>query len=143
MKAWLIYWILGASLLTACSSAPPELPTCEIPAPMAEVGRPLRVPEMPSPVSSSEDSTSFDRAGIVILTQVRVAAATNEKVAEENALAIESRNEEVNQLIECARYSNIWMQQREEMLETERRDHFIDNLWHRGLIVVVAVGMAL
>jgi len=32
---------------------------------------------------------------------------------------------------------------REEMLEAERRDHFIDNLWHRGLIILIGVGLAL
>ncbi len=136
MRAWVIYWILGASLLTACSSTPLELPTCEIPAPMAEVGHPISVPEMPVAVASTEDTATFDRAGIVTITQVRVAAATNKKVAEENALAIEARNESVNQLIECSRYSKQWMEIREEELEQERHDHFIDNLWHRGVILL-------
>ncbi len=142
MRVWQSFWILGASLLTACSSAPLELPTCDIPAPMAEVGQPVSVPEMPVETSRSEDSTTFDGAGIVRLTQVRVAAATNEKVARENALAIEARNESVNALIECSRYQKIWMEVREDMLKQERQDHFIDNLWHRG-VIVLGVGIAL
>ena len=88
MKARLIYWILGASLLTACSSTPTELPTCDVPAPMKEVGLPVSVPEMPSPVSSTEERTVFDHDGIEALTLVRIAAVTNEKVAQENAAAI-------------------------------------------------------
>lgn len=32
---------------------------------------------------------------------------------------------------------------RQEMLEQERQDHFWDNVWHRGLILVLAVGMIL
>ena len=142
MSRWLIFWILGASLLTACSSTPLELPTCEIPAPMAEVGHPVGVPEMPVETSRTDDSATFDRAGIVQLTQLRVAAVTNKRVAEENALAIEARNEEVNALIECSRYQKIWMEVREDMLEQERHDHMLDNLWHRG-VIVLGVGIAL
>ena len=142
MSRWLIFWILGASL-TACSTTPPELPTCEIPAPMAEIGQPVSVPEMPSPVSATDDMATFDRAGIVALTKVWVAAGTNETVASENALAIESRNEEVNALIECARYSSIWMEVREEMLEDQKQEHMIDNLMRNGLILLLAAGLAL
>ena len=136
MRAWLIYWILGASLLTACSSTPLELPTCDIPAPMAEVGHAVSVPEMPSAVAQTSDTATFDRAGVVRLTQVRVAAEANKTIAEENALAIEARNESVNALIERATYSKQWMEIREEELEQERHDHFVDNLWHRALIVL-------
>jgi len=143
MNRSLIYWILGASLLTACSSQPLELPTCEIPAPMAEIGMPVSVPEMPIETSQTEHSATFDRDGVIQLTMVRVAAETNKRVAEENAMAIEARNEEVNQLIECARYSRIWMEVREDMLEQERQDHFLDNLWHRGVIVLGAIAVAL
>ena len=136
MRARQSFWILGASLLTACSSQPLELPTCEIPAPMAAVGHPISVPEMPVEVSRDGGLTSFDHEGIVRLTQVRVSAETNKTIAQENALAIEARNEEVNQLIECARYQKIWMEVREDMLEQERQNHMMDNLWHRGIIVV-------
>lgn len=142
MKQLAVFLILSASL-AACSSTPPALPTCEVPAPMAEVGHPLSVPEMPVEASRTETSATYDLDGLLQLKRVRDTLDTNTKIAEDNALAIESRNEEVNQLIECARYSKIWMEVREDMLETERREHFIDNLWHRGLIVVVAVGMAL
>jgi len=110
---------------------------------MAEVGKAVSVPEMPSPVSKTEEMATFDRAGVVALTKVWLAAGTNETVANENALAIESRNEEVNQLIECARYSKIWMEVREDMLEQERRDHQFDNYWHRGVILALALGLAL
>jgi len=136
MNQRLIFWILGASLLTACSSQPLELPTCDVPAPMAEVGMPVSVPEMPVEVSREDGNATFDRAGIVRLTQVRVAAEANKRIAEENALAIEDRNTEVNELIECTRYQNVWMEVREDMLEQERQAHTIDNYWHRAIIVL-------
>lgn len=110
---------------------------------MAEIGQPVSVPEMPVAIDSTEDWATFDRAGVVALTKVWVAAGTNKTVASENALAIESRNEEVNQLIECARYSKIWMEVREDMLEQERKDHQFDNYWHRGVILALALGLAL
>jgi hypothetical protein len=110
---------------------------------MEAVGFPVSVPEMPSAVSQTEDTATFDRDGVVALTQVMVAADTNKTIAEENALAIQARNEEVNALIECARYQLIWMEVREDMLEQERRDHQIDNLWHRGLIALGVIAVVL
>jgi len=32
---------------------------------------------------------------------------------------------------------------REDMLQAERKDHFLDNLWHRGVIVLIGLGAAL
>lgn len=32
---------------------------------------------------------------------------------------------------------------REDMLQKERQDHFWDNIWHRTLIIVIAIGAAL
>ncbi len=98
---------------------------------------------MPVEVSRTEEVTTFDRAGIVRLTQVRVAAATNERVASENAAALEARNVEVTELIECARYAGIWMEVREEMLEDQKQEHLMDNLMRNVLIVLLAAGLAL
>ena len=136
MKAWLICLILGVSLSTACSTTPPITPNCDIPAPMAEVGQAVGVPEMPVAVSMTENSATFDHAGIVVLTKVRIAAETNKTVANENALALEARNAEVTALIECARYQNVWIQVHAEDLKDEKREHWLDNLLHRGLIVL-------
>jgi len=142
MRLLLACLILGASL-TACSSTPPELPTCEIPGPSPVVGMPLSIPQMPVETSRSESSATFDLQGVLQMERVREALETNTKVARENALALEARNEEVEQLIECARYSKQWMQIKEEMLEQEQRDHFIDTVWHRGLLVLGAVAALL
>ena len=136
MKAWLICLILGVSLSTACSTTPPITPNCDIPAPMAEVGQAVGVPEMPVEVSRTEELTTFDRDGIAVLTQLRVSAAFNHKIANENALALEARNAEVTALIECARYQNVWIQVHAEDLKDEKREHWFDNLLHRGLIVL-------
>ena len=143
MKAWLICLILGASLSTGCSTTPPQTPNCDIPAPMEEVGQAVSVPEMPVAASMTSDSATFDRAGVVTLTQLRIAAETNKTVANENALALEARNAEVNALIECARWQNVWIDVHAEDLKDEKREHFIDNLLHRGLIALGIVAVAL
>ena len=135
MKRFLAFLILGASL-TACSSTPEALPDCTIPAPMVEVGHPISVPEMPVEIAATDQSATFDLEGLLQLQRVRKALTTNTKVAEENALALEARNEEVNALIECARYQNVWIQMHQEDLNDEKRAHWLDNLLHRGLIVL-------
>jgi len=135
-------WILGASL-TACSSTPLELPNCDVPAPLAELGELLSVPEMPVALSSTDATATFNLEGIAQLTRLRVVSMANKRVGDLNTAALQARNEEVNQLIECVRYQNIWMDVREDMLEQERQDHAIDNLWHRGVIVLGAIAVAL
>ena len=143
MKAWLICLILGASLSTACSSTPPKTPDCDIPAPMKEVGQAVSVPEMPQETSRTDDSATFDFAGVVSLTKIRIAAETNKTVANENAAALEARNAEVNALIECARWQNVWIDVHAEDLNDEKREHFIDNLLHRGLIALGLIAVVL
>lgn len=142
MKLCAICLILGASL-TACSSTPLELPTCDIPAPLGEVAALLSLPEMPLEVSSTDETATFDLAGIAQLTKLRQASLANKRVGDLNSAALAARNEELNAFIECARYSKMWMELREDMLEQERQAHQIDNLWHRAVIVLGALAVAL
>lgn len=141
MRVFATFLMVG--VLIGCSSTPLELPTCEIPGPMAEVGHPIAVPGMPTEQSATDTTVTFDLEGLLQLDRVYKAGLANKKIAEENALAIEARNEEVTQLIECARYSKIWMEVREDMLEQERKDHWVDNMWHRGLIALGVIAAVL
>lgn len=133
--------ILG--VLIGCSSTPQELPSCDIPAPLAEVQQPLRLPELPVEVASTDTTATFDLAGLAQLKRYRIASDTNKTIAEDNAGALEARNDEVNALIECARYQNVWIQVHADDLKDEKQAHFIDNLWHRGVIVLIGVAGAL
>jgi len=142
MKQLLACLMVGASL-TGCSSTPIELPTCDIPAPLAEVAKLQAVPDMPTAVGSTDTTATFDLEGVLQLDRVHKASESNKKVGDLNAAALEARNEEVNAFIECARYSTMWMEIREDMLEQERQDHKIDNMWHRGLIVLGAIAVSL
>ena len=142
MKRLAVFLILGASL-TACSTTPALIPDCEIPAPMAEVGHALSVPEMPVETRRFEDGAEFDLDGLLQLQRVREAGKANFKIADENATALEARNDEVSALIECARYQNVWIQLHADDLKDEKRDHFIDNLLHRGAIVLIGLATIL
>ncbi len=135
MRLCATFWI--AFGLIGCSSTPPlELPTCEIPAAPAVAQRPLALPELPLEVAATETTATYDREGMLQWQRYRIASDTNTTIAQENALALEARNESVNALIECSEFSKHWMEIREEMLAAERRAHFIDNWFHRGLIAL-------
>ena len=128
---------------TGCSSTPKPTPNCDIPAPMEEIGQAVSVPQMPVATSSTSDSATFDFAGIAQITKVRIAAETNKTVANENALALEARNAEVNALIECARWQNVWIDVHAEDLKDEKRAHFIDNLKYQLAIGVGVIAVIL
>jgi len=91
---------------------------------------------MPQEVSRTGSTATFDADGIAQLTRVWRASQANKKVGDLNTAALEARNEALNEFIECARYSKMWMEVREDMLEQERQAHQIDNFWHRGLIAL-------
>jgi len=134
MRLCAIFLIAGT--LTGCSSTPLEVPTCEIPSAPDEAQHALELPEMPQEVSSADDTATFDLGGILQLERFRQASLANKDIADLNASALEARNESINSLIECSRYQKIWMEVREDMLEQERQDHMMDNLWHRGVIAL-------
>ena len=135
MKQLAAFLILGASL-TACSTTPLTPPSCEVPAPLDMIAELQSVPEMPSAVSKTEDTATFDFDGLLQFERLRRASVGNNVVGDLNSAALQARNDEVNALIECVRHQNVWMEVREDMLEQERNAHQIDNLWHRGLIVL-------
>jgi hypothetical protein len=110
---------------------------------MTKVAQLQSVPEMPQEVSRTEATATFDLDGLLQFQRLREASASNKTVGDLNAAALQARNDEVNALIECVRHQNVWMEVREEMLEQERNAHQIDNLWHRAVIVLGAVAVAL
>ncbi len=70
-------------------------------------------------------------------------AEGNRELAQINADIARDGDAAYDHILSAAKKQQEISQIREEMLEAERRDHFIDNLWHRGLIVLIAVGLAL
>lgn len=142
MKTWQAFLIVGA-LTAGCSSTPVELPDCQIPASTEAAQAALDLPALPGEVSSTDTTATFDVAGMQQLKRYRIASEANKTIADENALALDARNRSVEALLECSRNQRQFAVIREELLQQERKDRFIDNLWHRGLIVVIAIGIAL
>lgn len=142
MKRLVALWILGASL-TACSTAPKPAPNCDVPAPMAQVGHALSVPEMPAAVSQTAESATFDLDGLLQLDRVRKAGEANQKIAQENSFAIDARNSEINALIECTYNMNLWIEFHAEDLADEKRAHFLDNWFYRGMIALGLIAVAI
>ena len=70
-------------------------------------------------------------------------AIDNTEIADLNASIAEDSDEAYDHILNAAKAQQKIAQIRQEMLEAERKDHFIDNLWHRGLILALAIGLAL
>lgn len=130
----MIFLVLGS--LSGCVSSPVELPTCEVTETSVEIQHPLRLPEIPSPHSVSDNYVTFLPHEFAQLTEYVTVAGGNQTIAQENAAALETQSEAYNTLIDCSRTAHQFGQVREEQLERERRDHFMDNWFHRGLIAL-------
>lgn len=142
MKRLAVFLILGVSL-TACSTTQITPPSCEVPAPLAEVAQLQSVPEMPVETRRTGAGAFFDLEGLLQLDRLRKASVSNKTVGDLNSAALQARNDEVNALIECVKYQNVWMEVREEQLTQEREAHQIDNLWHRALIAAGVIAVVL
>lgn len=127
-------FLLGS--LSGCASSPVELPTCEVEETSTEIQTPLRLPEMPSPERGEGDTLIFTRAQFAVLLDYATISGGNYEIASENAAALEKQSEAYNELSNCARQAHQFGQVREEQLARERRDHFVDNWFHRGLIAL-------
>ena len=127
-------FLLGS--LSGCVSSPVEIPEWDLTPATVEAQQPLSRPELPSPESSTQDTVTFSRDSLKTLLDIVDIADGNYAIAVENAAALEDQARAYNQLIEVGELQQQFMQIREEQLERERRDHFVDNWFHRGLIAL-------
>jgi len=120
--------------LSACANGGVEIPDCEVKEAVVDIQQPLKLPELPE-----------DPKDITLDTLVRyiVVSGGNYDIAADNAGALVVQSEAYNNLRDCSEFQRKFSEIREEQLEQERKDHFIDNLWHRGLIVLIGVAVAL
>lgn len=70
-------------------------------------------------------------------------AIDNKELAQLNADIARDSDKAYDHILAAAKAQQEIAQIRQEMLEAERRDHFWDNVWHRALIIVIAIGAAL
>jgi DNA-directed RNA polymerase sigma subunit (sigma70/sigma32) len=69
-------------------------------------------------------------------------AQVNRDLADLNARIAEDSDKAYDHILSAAKQQEQIAVIREDMLNAERQDHFLDNLWHRVLIVV-GIGLAL
>lgn len=70
-------------------------------------------------------------------------AIDNTDLAQLNADIIRLSDQAYDKILSAAKKQQDIALIREDMLQAERKDHFIDNLWHRGLIILLAAGLIL
>ena len=122
--------------LSGCASSPVELPEWDLTPVTGESQQPISLPEFPSPESSTDDTVTFSKASLRVIVDYMTIAGGNYTIAQENALALDAMGQAYNQLIEVGKLQRQFTQIREEQLARERRDHFIDNWFYRGLIAL-------
>lgn len=126
-----------------CVSSPVEIPPWDITPATVEVQRPLPLPELPAPTSSTEDTVTFTIEGFSALLAYAAVAGGNVDIALENAAALEAQSQAYNSLAEAGKLQRQFTLIREEQLAIERRDHLIDNWVHRAIIAIGLLGAAL
>ncbi len=137
MKPWLILPTALIISLAGCAVDPIQLPNFQA-AEREDV-------EVTDPVEYSElCEVPFTVAECYVRLDVfEDEAIDNKKLAQLNADIARDSDEAYDRILSAAKQQQEVAQIRQEMLEAERKDHFIDNVWHRALIIALAIGIAL
>ena len=121
---------------TACSTTPLELPNwSELEVASTEAVHPIPLPGLETDLDGNVTALS--------LQSLLIAAKANTEIAEQNALALQALSGAYNDVIDAGRHQRDYAMIREEQLELERQDHQLDNLFHRTVIALLALGLAL
>lgn len=124
------------SLSGCASQSPVDIPDWDLTPATVEIQQPLRLPEIPSPASSTEDTVTFTREDFAALVQYAIVAGGNQDISEHNTAALEGLSRAYNHLIEAGKMQHQFTQIREEQLARERRAHEMDNWFYRGVIAL-------
>ncbi len=135
MKRWLI--LLPALIISACAVDPIQLPDFEAAERQdVEVTDPVDYTELcPLPWTTAECLQRLD--------VFEDEAEDNKELAQLNADIARDSDKAYDHILSAAKAQQEISQIRQEMLEAERRDHFWDNVWHKIVIIGLALGYAL
>ncbi|MGI9293426.1 MAG: hypothetical protein ACR2PS_05535 [Pseudomonadales bacterium] len=143
IRIWQNCWPLIIAL-SGCASNPVELPSWE---PLSyvedEVQGPLSLPERPQIATSDEAFVTFHVEQFAVLVDYMDVAEANQSIAEDNAEALKAMGRAYNHLIDAGKMQREVAILRQQLLDEERKAHFLDNLWHRGVIVLGLIVVAL
>ena len=142
-RIWLNCWPL-IIVLSGCGSNPVELPSWEqLEYADGVVQMPLSLPDRPEIARSNNQSVTFDTDQYAVLVDYMDISDANEAIAGDNAQALESMERAYNHLIDAGKMQREVAILRQQLLDEERNAHMIDNMWHRGLIVLIGIGVLL
>lgn len=124
-------------MVSGCAAEPIQLPNFEAAArPDVEASDPVSLPDLCEiPWTSTACWQRID-----VFEDIAIG---NTDTAQLNADIVRLGDEAYDHILSGAMRQQQIGQIRQEMLEAERKDHFVDNLWHRVLIVLMAIGIAL
>jgi len=127
---------------SGCVSAP-ELPEWQdIPEASVSIQRPIPLPVKPLAATSTDSTITFDERGIRELAEYVKVAEGNQVIAEENALALEAQSVAYNELLQAGEYNRQIAIIRQETLEQERRNSFVDKAFLMGVILLESLAIA-
>ncbi len=123
-------------MVSACATDPIQLPSFqEAERSSEEVTDPVQLPKLCEwPWTTAECLQRLDVYDDV--------AEGNTTTAQLNADIARDSDAAYDHILNAAKKQQDIALIREDMLEAERRDHFIDNAWHRALIIALAIGLA-
>jgi len=142
MRAWLTLLAVGASLSlsSGCATAPASDPWAKVEVDLTPAERPVRLPEWPQETSFTEDEVTFDLSGARALEAYRVTGEGNTELAEEHAAQIDDLKDAAATLIETGQAQRRVADLRLEILQEERRHHFIEKITlYAGAILILGV----
>lgn len=128
--------------LSACASQTLQIPDCEVKAAEISVQKPLPLPELSDP-DVSRGTAVFTQEQFAALTRYLVVSGGNYDIAQANAEALAAQSEAFNEMRDCSEFQRKFSEVREEQLEQERRDHFIDVWFRNGIIAIGILGAVL
>lgn len=131
------------SLSGCASQSPVDIPDWDLTPATVEIQQQLRLPEIPSPASATEDSVTFTKEQFAAIVNYTIVAGGNKDIADQNTAALEGLSRAYNHLIEAGKMQHQFTQIREEQLARERRAHEMDNWFYRGVIALGLIAVAL
>lgn len=87
-------------------------------------------------MSSTEDTVTFSKDSFAVIVDYMTVSGGNYVIAQENAAALDAMGQAYNQLIDVGKLQRSFTEIVQEQLEREKRDHFMDNWFYRGVIVL-------
>ena len=129
MKTLALLFLVGIS--AGCSSNPVTLPDWDLEPAEVTAQEPLALPQLTDPLTAEA------------LESLLIISEGNYEIAFANARALNAQAQAYNALIEAGKMQVQIAEIRQEMLDQERRDHMVDNLTYRVVIILGLIAVAL